>query len=44
VEPPYAYRSPFLESKVGSDVVTVRYGKRRWEYDFGKNTIAERSR
>jgi len=30
-----------LESKVGSDVVTVRYGSRRWDYDFAKNTITE---
>ena len=37
----YNYRSPFMENKVGSDVVTVRYGSRRWDYDFGKNTITE---
>jgi hypothetical protein len=35
------YKSPFMENKVGSDVVTVRYGKRRWDYDFGKNTVTE---
>ena len=35
------YRSPCLESRADSDIVTVRYGKRRWEYDFGKNTVAE---
>lgn len=37
----YNYRSPYLESKVGSDIVTVRYGNRRWDYDFGKNTITQ---
>ena len=37
----YNYRSRYLESKVGSDIVTVRYGSRRWDYDFGKNTITE---
>ena len=37
----HANRSPYVESKVGSDVVTVRYGERRWDYDFGKNTVTE---
>lgn len=37
----YNYRSPFMENKVGSDIVVVRYGSRRWEYDFGNNTVAE---
>ncbi len=37
----YNYRSPYMESKVGSEIVTVRYGQRRWDYDFGKNTITE---
>jgi len=39
VDPPYAYRSPYLLSKVGSDVVTVKYGSRKWEYHFGKNEV-----
>lgn len=25
----------------GSDIVTVKYGERTWEYDFGENTITE---
>ena len=37
----YNYCSPYLESKVGSDIVTVRYGSRRWDYDFAKNTVTE---
>jgi len=37
----YNYRSPYMENKVSSDIVTVRYGKRRWEYDFAKNTVTE---
>ena len=39
--PDYTYRSPFLENKVGSDIVTVRFGKRRWDYDFGDNSVTE---
>ena len=35
------YKSPFMQNKVGSDIVTVRYGSRRWEYDFGRNTVTE---
>lgn len=30
-----------MESKIGSEIVTVRYGQRRWDYDFGKNTVTE---
>jgi len=37
----YNYNSPYMENKVGSDIVTVRYGARRWEYDFSKNTVTE---
>jgi hypothetical protein len=33
------YQSPYLNNTVGSDIVTVRYGKREWEYDFDKNTV-----
>ncbi|MEM9478744.1 MAG: hypothetical protein AAGA58_03685 [Verrucomicrobiota bacterium] len=36
------YSSPYLNNKVGSDVVTVTYGDREWEYDFGNNTIVEK--
>jgi len=35
------YRSPFMETKVGSDIVTIRYGRRKWLYDFDKNTVSE---
>ena len=35
------YKSPFMENEVGSDIVTVRYGARRWDYDFEKNTVTE---
>jgi hypothetical protein len=37
----YRYHSPYMESKAGSDVVTVRYGDKRWDYDFAKNTVRE---
>ena len=37
----YTYRSPYMENKAGSDIVTVRYGKRRWDYDFAKNSVTE---
>lgn len=37
----YNYKSPYMECKTGSDVVTLRYGARRWEYDFAKNTVTE---
>jgi hypothetical protein len=37
----YNYKSPYMECKTGSDVVTMRYGARRWEYDFAKNTVTE---
>ena len=35
------YKSPFMQNKVGSHIVTVRYGSRRWEYDFEKNMVTE---
>jgi hypothetical protein len=38
---PKNYESPFMQCKTGSDVVTVRYGDRKWEYDFDNNTVAE---
>lgn len=37
----YSYKSPYMESKAGSDIVTVRYGTRQWNYDFAKNTVTE---
>ena len=37
----YNYQSPYMVNKVGSDVVTVRYGERKWLYDFEKNTVTE---
>jgi len=37
----YDYKSPFMECKTGSDIVTVTYGDRKWEYDFEKNTVTE---
>lgn len=33
------YRSPYLQSRKGSELITVRYGERSWAYDFGKNTV-----
>ena len=35
------YRSPYMNGVVGSDVVTVSYGNRKWEYDFEKNSVTE---
>ncbi len=37
----YNYKSPYMECKTGSDIVTLKYRDRRWDYDFGKNTITE---
>ena len=37
----YNYKSPYMINKAGSDIVTVKYGERTWEYDFGENTITE---
>jgi hypothetical protein len=37
----YNYSSPYMQCQTGSDVVTTRYGSRRWEYDFAKNTVTE---
>jgi hypothetical protein len=36
------YKSPFINNIVGSDVVTITYGDRKWEYDFEKNTVTEK--
>ncbi len=36
------YRSPYMNNTVGSDVVTVSYGNRKWLYDFDKNTVTEK--
>ena len=36
------YSSPYMNNRVGSNVVTVTYGNRKWEYDFEKNTVTER--
>jgi hypothetical protein len=38
------YKSPFMQNKVGGNIVTVRYGSRRWDYDFKKNTVTEIAR
>lgn len=35
------YKSPYLNNNVGSDVVTVTYGDRQWDYDFENNTVTE---
>jgi len=37
----YNYLSPFMVSKTGSNIVTLKYGDRSWEYDFEKNTVTE---
>ena len=39
LDPDYAYSSPYMQNKAGSDVVTVKYGRSEWQYDFGKNEI-----
>lgn len=41
VDPPYTYRSPYLESKFDSGIVTVKFGDRRWEYNVGKRTVTK---
>jgi len=40
----YNYHSPYMENKVGSDIVTIRYGARQWDYNFAKNTVIEVTR
>lgn len=37
----YNYKSPYMECRTGTDVVSVRYGDRTWQYDFGKNKVRE---
>lgn len=37
----YNYRSPYMEARVGSDVVFVRYGDRQWNFDFSKIMVSE---
>ncbi|MEO0509925.1 MAG: HEAT repeat domain-containing protein [Verrucomicrobiota bacterium] len=37
----YVYRSPYMERKQESEVVTVRYGERTWIYDFSRNSVSE---
>ena len=37
----YNYRSPYVNNEVGSEIVTVSYGNRKWEYDFAENAITE---
>ena len=37
----YNYNSPYMQCKTGSDIVTLKYGDRRWDYDFAKNTVTE---
>ena len=39
LDPDDAYSSPYMQNKAGSEIVTVRYGSRRWDYDFGENTV-----
>jgi len=41
LNPEYAYSSPYLQNKAGSEIVAVRYGRRKWEYDFEQNTVTE---
>jgi len=41
LNPEYAYSSPYLQNKAGSDIVTLTYNNRQWDYDFNKNTITE---
>ena len=41
LNPEHAYSSPYMQNRAGSDVVTLRYGDRKWEYDFEKNTVTE---
>ncbi|MEM7390791.1 MAG: HEAT repeat domain-containing protein [Verrucomicrobiota bacterium] len=41
LNPEYAYSSPFLRNKAGSEMVTISYGGRTWIYDFGKNTVTD---
>jgi hypothetical protein len=41
LNPEYSYKSPYLQKKEGSDIVTLSYGNRKWEYDFENNTVTE---
>ena len=42
LEPKYIYRSPYIENKAGNDTVTIRYGKKQWNYDFSNNIILKK--
>ena len=44
LNPVYAYSSPYLQNRAGSSIVTLLYGRRKWEYDFETNTIREVSK
>jgi hypothetical protein len=37
----YNYKSPSMINKADDAIVTVRYGKRTWKYDFVKNAVSE---
>lgn len=41
LDPAYGYRSPYMQNKAGSEIVTVKYGERAWDYDFGQNEIRQ---
>ena len=41
LNPEYAYSSPYMRRREGSDIVTLTYGDRRWDYDFAENTVTE---
>ena len=41
LNPEYAYSSPYMQNKAGSEIVTVTYGGRTWKYDFDENTVTE---
>jgi hypothetical protein len=41
LDPEYAYSSPYMQNMAGSAIVTLRYGDRKWMYDFDRNTVTE---
>ena len=43
LNPKYAYYSPYMQRKEGSDIVTLSYGDRGWVYDFENNTVTEKN-
>ena len=43
LNPEYGYYSPYMQRKEGSDIITLIYGDRKWEYHFKNSTVTEKT-